>query len=130
MKKQFQSTRIYYGSAKIIKENSIYWHRKIFKMYTQIFILDSKVKNQVAKQNVYYNIIFPKKRNKKVRHPWHWYYYSCTLNHKVRNKWLTLIISGGGEFKLKGPLVFKFLSFYIVKDFYTVYIVNIGREKK
>lgn len=59
--------RVYYGSAKIIKENSIYQHRKIFKMHTKIFILDSKVKNQVAKQNVYYNIIFPQKRNKKVR---------------------------------------------------------------
>lgn len=45
----------------------MYWHGKILKMYTKISILDSKVKNQFAEQNVYSNIIFPKEKHKKIR---------------------------------------------------------------
>lgn len=45
----------------------MYWDGNILKMYTKIFTLDSKVKNQVVEQNVYCNIIFPKGRHMKIR---------------------------------------------------------------
>ena len=82
---------------------------------------------------MYCNIIFPKEKDKKLKDilalctiPYtHLITVRLTLKkvREVRNKWLTLTISGGGEF-----LNFDF--FLYSSRFYTMYIVNIGREKK
>lgn len=103
-----QATGKYYVSAKMIKENSMYWHGKIFKMYTKVSMLDNKVKSQVAEQNVYCNIMFSNEKHKKTRDTYR--FFSFTYIHliavkltfkkawKIRKR-LTLINSGGGNFK-------------------------------
>lgn len=57
-------------------------------MYTKIFILDSEVKSQVAEQNVYYNVIFPKEKHKKIRdiliHSY-FHIYRLTFSYTVKD---------------------------------------------
>lgn len=62
----------------------MYWHGKILKMYTKISILDSKVKNQFAEQNVYCNIIFPKAQENKRHLYFHIYRLTCSYTHLTK----------------------------------------------
>lgn len=65
----------------------MYWDENILKMYTKIFTLDSKVKNQVVEQNVDWNIIFPKGRHMKIRDiltHLYFYMYRLTCSYKVK----------------------------------------------
>lgn len=79
-------------------------------MYIEIFTQDSKTKKQVAAWNLYCVTLFLQKK-KCMRRSHTFVLLQYTLSHsythiekawKITNKWLTLIVLEGGEFKLKG----------------------------